>query len=421
MSDLRRWYSRTAHTVRLPRLPGSPEVAFNPLARRWRPIVDLGRSPLAPRYLQVTESVAALIASGSVAPPLWLSRAGTAGLRRQVLSHAGLDRLDVWDPRHLPVADRTAPWQAMCDAIDRFDRLDSRTKAAVIFLLVQLSFCSFAVQLADAEPLAGSEGAELTAFQVGRALGRTGKAAAAVAVYRGLADHTGDAAMRANACYHAVGYALRRAGGRPGRAEMDQIAAATATEPGSWAEALGLSRLCRLSALHALAEQGSAGRGRALRCLERGRQLAGAAAALADSNWAHSALAEHHRLLLDTELEAATPAPSANARAAVSTYAREAGAYDPNCQEFLTRLGLAEAALGDYESAANRFSVAGAMATLDGANGWFLAGQCFALIGEPDRAADAMRRCLELDPDAIEPRDYLAAPRKVDYCHEENP
>jgi hypothetical protein len=65
--------------------------------------------------------------------------------------------------------------------------------------------------------------------------------------------------------------------------------------------------------------------------------------------------------------------------------------------------------VGDLAAAARWYVAAGELGTGDGAEGWYRAGQCFERLGWPDRAANAMGRCLELDTTAVEPRRYLAA------------
>jgi tetratricopeptide (TPR) repeat protein len=238
-------------------------------------------------------------------------------------------------------------------------------------------------------------------YQVGRALGRTGQARAAVVAYQRLAATTADPAMRANAAYQAGGYGLRRASTTIGPAEAAQMRVASTTRPRTWAEALGLSRLCRLAAINAREPA------RAARHLDDAYRQAEAARRLSGDDLA---LAENDRQLLDVELDIALLGKVT--RAAVDKYALAAGAYDPHCIDHLTRLGLAEAAYGDYAAAANRFEAAGALGTLDGAAAWYLAGQCFDRLGRRGQAAHAMGRCLELDPAAVEPRGYLIAQRK---------
>ena len=140
---VRRRYTRTDPRGRFPRLTDAPELEFNRLAVFWRPIIDLVHTPLAPMRLRMIRPVVQWLADPTEAPQglLWFSRIGVPGLRRQVLRHAGLDAYDCVRPAQLPVPLRTPAWQRLVELVARFDELDDRVRALLVFHLAQLSLC----------------------------------------------------------------------------------------------------------------------------------------------------------------------------------------------------------------------------------------------------------------------------------------
>ena len=99
---------------------GYPDVEHNRMALFWRPLIDMRPSPYAPMRLQAIEYVNRWLADPDSREWAWFARHSVAGLRNQVIRHAGLPQYACRDPRDLPVELRTPQWIVLVDAIDNF-------------------------------------------------------------------------------------------------------------------------------------------------------------------------------------------------------------------------------------------------------------------------------------------------------------
>ena len=208
--QLKRRYTRSDPKGQFPRLTGLPELKYNRLGAFWRPVIDMTESEVAPTRLQMIRPVCEWLADPSPGRWSWFARIGVAGLRHQVVRHAGLDQYDCREPADMPGELRTPEWNRLVDAIDRFADLDFYVRTLVVFQLAQLSFCHFAVKLAgDLEP-DGDAVHDRYVYEVARIQARCpGQAPQALSLFEGLAVKAGDPLIMLAACAQGISHAMR--------------------------------------------------------------------------------------------------------------------------------------------------------------------------------------------------------------------
>ncbi|MBM2614788.1 hypothetical protein JIG36_04360 [Actinoplanes sp. LDG1-06] len=400
-----RRYTRSDPRGSYPRITGAPEPAVNRVALFWRPIVDLTPSPHAGLRMRMLHPVARWLAEPKDGRIVWFSRIGVPGLRRQVLRHAGLDPYDCSGPPGLAEDLRTPDWRNLVAVLERFGELDDHLRALVVFHLAQLSFTEYALRLTgDVEPT-GEAGRDHYAYQVARAHSRVpGHTDRAVRVFERIASTTPDPRLAVLAAAQGVSHAVRGKGETALAHRFEGLGLAVEMAADSWHGHLARSRFHRALALLRMVERDLGGMRRELRtawwCND---QLF---AAPADEVSTMVAV-ENRRILLESEIKAASRAASDVPPGTVREWCGELERMDPDCVETRLVLGDGYAAANDLPRAARWYAAAGELGTSDGAVGWFRAGQAFDRLGERERAVQAMGRCLELDTTAVEPRRYL--------------
>lgn len=402
---MQRVYRRTNARDPIPAGVGLPDVALNRLGLFWRPLIDMRDSEFAPLRLRLVEPVAAMLTTEEDRWS-WCSQISVPGLRHQVVRHAGLTTYECPAPSRLPEELQTETWQRLVAAIDGFDSLDWRRRALVVFQLAQLSFHRLALGLADRVTPADNPDYERFRYDVGRVAASTpGCLDRALRVFGELAEGAADPLLRVAAAFQGIGHSLRA--NELGASRFERIGTGIlATCPAEWRGWVG--DLVR-SRFH-----------RALALLRKaGNELAQAKLEAEKAHDFHIALAarcadrtdllvarENERYLLECTLSLTLDAPVVD-KESVERLCARLYAIDPHCVQARTTIGDAWLALDRVREAARWYEYAGELGTGAGAVAWFRAGQCHRALGDPAAAANAMGRCLELDGNAIEPRDEL--------------
>lgn len=404
--QLKRRYTRSDPKGLFPRVTGLPELEYNRLGAFWRPLIDMTDSDVAPTRLQMIRPVCDWLADPAPGRWSWFARIGVAGLRHQVVRHAGLDQYDCREPRGLAPELRTPEWDQLVDAIDRFAELDHYLRTLVVFQLAQLSFCHFAVNLAGAVRPDGDAVHDRYVYEVARIRARCpGQAGPALALFESLATTTKDPLVALASCGQGISHAIRSGNDIELARRFEAYGNAISGLADDWYTYLVRSRFHRAVALVRLAE----------RQFPRMRQeLAGAVRfneqlfpGLAEGTDKMVAV-ENTRIIIESQIKAAARARGDESAAQVRTLCDRLLAIDPFCLQARLVVGDGLAAIGDHAEAALWYSRAGELGTGAGAVGWFRAAQCYDFIGDRGNALNAMGRLLELDSTAVEAQEYLA-------------
>jgi hypothetical protein len=406
-------YTRRDRRAPLTAGRGLRRLELNRLARFWRPLIDLTPGPEAPIRLRTLPAVSARLARDGDTGWSWFSMIGVPGLRHQVLRHGGLPHYDCRHPADLPDHLRTTNWRVLADAVARFDTLDPRRRALVVFHLAQLSFTGLAVALAGDVRPTGDPEHDRYAYDVARVRARLpGGTGPALAVYRVMAHPegpVGDPLLALAACFQGIGQSVRGGSGparafeRRGREVLDALGRPGDADraPEDWHRCLVAGRFHRAVAVLRRVERDEAGMRVALEAAWRcQRRLEAEPPGEEDVLVA----VENRRALLETQLHAAVLAADGGA---VRHWGAELLGLDPTCVEARLATGDAYAAIGADAEAAGWYERAGELGTGAGAVGWYRAARCHDAVGDPGAAVHAMARCLELDGSAVEPRQYL--------------
>jgi hypothetical protein len=404
--DLRRKYSRNDPRGRFPRQSGAPEIDYNRLALFWRPIIDMTDSRLASMRLAMIRPVSEWIADPTPGRLCWFSRIGVAGLRTQVLRHAGLDGYDCRRPEDLPSHLRTPAWQQLVDALGRLDDLDPHTRGLVAFHLAQLTFCHYAAARIGLVEPTGQPGQDHYAYQAARAYSRIpGNTGEAMPVFEALATNRHDPQLAVLAAAQAVGQGVRNLNDIACSQRFEQLGRRVPPSPDDWHDHLARSRFHRAVALLRIVERRPDDMREELQ--EAWSHHEQMAALAPTDDIARLVVVENRRILIESEIKARYRVEEDEATAQVRAWAEELAQIDPYCPEARLVVGDGYAATGDYATAASWYARAGELGTGDGATGWYRAGQCYHHLGDEDSAINAMGHCLELDTTAVEPRQYL--------------
>jgi tetratricopeptide (TPR) repeat protein len=404
--QLQRRYTRSDPRGAFPRLAASPDIEHNRLAMFWRPLIDMTDSALAPMHLRMISPVSGWLSRPEPGRRSWFAMIAVAGLRHQVVRHAGLDRYDCREPTGLTEQLRTPQWNTLLDAIARFRDLDDGTRALLVFQLAQLSYCQYVFTLAGVVRPNGDPEHDRYAYEVARVHARyPGHTDRALEVYDALAEHDADPLLALASCAQGISNAIRGAQdtalGRSFETRGQRAAARLADQWHSW---LVISRFHRAVALLRMAERDADGMQHELHAATTANdRLSGSAPEDTDALVA----LENSRILAESKIKAAGRAPTGETARQVRAWSRELADLDPNCPEARIIAGDGYVTAGDYAQAAVHYVRAGELGTTAGAMGWYRAGQCFDALGDRGNAVNAMARCLELDASAIEPRKYL--------------
>ncbi len=406
--QLQRRYTRSDPRGAFPRLPASPDIEHNRLAMFWRPLIDMTDSALAPMHVRMIAPVSGWLARPEPGRRSWFAMIAVAGLRHQVVRHAGLDRYDCREPTGLTEQLRTPRWNTLLDVIARFRDLDDGTRALLVFQLAQLSYCQYVFALTGVVRPDGDPEHDRYAYEVARVHARyPGHTDRALAVYDALAEHDADPLLALAACAQGISNAIRGAQdtslGRSFETRGQRAAARLGDQWHSW---LVISRFHRAVALLRMAERDADGMQHELHAATIANDRLTASAP--EDTDALVAL-ENSRILTESKIKAAGRAPTGETARQVRAWSQELADLDPNCPEARIIAGDGYVTTGDYAHAAVQYIRAGELGTTAGAMGYYRAGQCFDALGDRSNAINAMARCLELDGSAIEPRTYLEA------------
>jgi hypothetical protein len=403
-------YTRSDPKAQTPRLAGVQDIDLNRLATFWRPMIDLTDSELAPMRLRFTQPVAEWIADPSVERWSWFAMMGIPGLRHQVIRHAGLDRYDSREPHDLAPELRTPAWERLLDSIERFEDLEPRIRALVVFQLAQLSYGEFVLKICPLPAPTGDPDHDRFAYEVARVYLRyPGRGPETFRLFAHLAETAEDPLLALLACFQGISHAIRITSDLPladDFAERGRRVLAERDYPDTWHGTLVRSRFHRSLALL----------GMTARDLDRMRSELEIALALdaelevdpADEIDASVAL-ENKRILVEAQIRAASRDDVYRERVDIAELCERLMGIDPYCVEARIVVGEGYAALDDYATAGFWYSRAGELGTAAGAVGWFRAAQCYDFIGDRWGATNAMARCLELDNTAVEAQTHLAA------------
>lgn len=360
-------------------------------------------SPLVALSLQSIRPVTILLNDSNPSRRSWFSRLGVSGLRRQVIRHAGLSHYDCDDPTGLSPELRTVEWQALVDRIEQFEKLDDATRALVVFNIAQLSFCSFAAQLAGTVQRNGDPMRDHYIYELGRVYARTtDHFDRALRTFTQLAEHWSDRLLALASCFQGIGHALRRRGAADVARDFERrgrLILAEAAPVDEWESALVRSRFHRSVAMLRLFENRAAdAHAEANTAIRYHEELTGT-----DRPNGRLVIAENRQYILELQLSIAQSTRAEETR----QLCRAILDSDPFSVDAALRAGDGLAAMADYFQAASCYERAGSLGTIGGALGWFRAAQCYEIIGDRQSAGRAMERCLELDHLAVEPRAYL--------------
>lgn len=388
------------------RLPtGHPDLKYNRLAAYWRPLIDMRPSGFAPMRLRAIRYVNAWLGDTDSLGWAWFSRHSVAGLRHQVIWHAGLPQYACRDPRELPAELRTPEWNVLVEAIDSFDDLPPLRRRLVIFQLVQMSFYNVATALSEYAVPDGTLESDLYLYEVARAhTGAPAGAARAGALFEQLSVNATDPTLRLAAIGQGISHAIRRDRDLNIARRFESYATDIDTSGTDWLDLLIRSRYHRAVALLRLKEREFGHvRDEVMLAKELGEALFESPMSEADNYVA----VENRRIVLESLIKAAARAPIAERFDRIRTTCDQLITIDPTCIQ--ARLVVADgySSGGFYAEAARWYELAGELGTGAGAMAWFRAGQCHELLGDTSAAVNAMGRCLELDSTAVQPREYL--------------
>jgi hypothetical protein len=405
--QIQRRYTRSDPRGDFPAVTSVTELPLNRLAVFWRPLIDMTDTPFAPMRLRIIRHVASWLAEPDAGHRSWFAMIGVAGLRHQLLRHAGLPEYDCADPTMLPQHLRTPQWDQLACAVDEFGRLDDRTRALVVFQLAQLSYCRFASDLAGPVRPDGTDARDRYAYEVARITARVpGRAPLALDVFEEVAATAKDLRLALAACAQGIGHSIRSDAGvdRANTFERRAVEVSASGLDDDWHSHLVRSRHHRAVALLRLAQK---------RPEEMREEIDGA---VRHSDFLYAAgpqgadrivADENRRIIFESQIKAAARARGEESNVLVRQFCDQLYDLDPTCVEARLVLGDGYAAIGDWREAARWYARAGELGTGAGAVGWFRAAQCHDIAGDRAEALNAMAHCLELDNTAVEPRTYL--------------
>lgn len=405
---LQRRYRRSDPRGLFPHLTGLPGIEHNRLALFWRPIIDMVDSEAAPMRLRFVAPVSAWLDDPRPDRRSWFAMIGVAGLRHQVIRHAGLHEYDAKEPTDLAEHLRTPQWNRLIDAIRRFDELEYAVRSLVVFQLVQLSYCEFVFKLAGLVAANGNPAHDWYAYEVARAHARYLYKGDALRIFEQIVSEANDPLLALASCAQGIGHAIRNHNDMSLASTFERTGEVRAPEvPDTWHGWLVRSRYHRAVALLRLMK----------RQPDEMRQELGLAQQFSDQlfasldgdrdEWDRCVALENQRILTESRIKAVSRARGRESAKEIRALCAELDRLDPYCIE--ARLVVADGylAAGDYSEAATCYVRAGELGTVSGAVGWFRAAQCYKFLGDHGSALNAMARCVELDASAVEPVAYL--------------
>jgi tetratricopeptide (TPR) repeat protein len=398
--QIQRRYTRTDNRGSYPRLTGMPDLEHNRLAIFWRPIIDMTHSELAPLRLRVVRQISAWLAEPAPRPTSWFAIIGIPGLRSQVLRHAGLDQYECKNPAGLAPELRTPQWSRLVELIEQFSDIDDATRSLVVFQLAQLSFCSYAAELAGPVVPDGDPLHDRYVYETARIAARvTERTSWALETFDALAKTAESPRLALAACSQGIGHSIRSGAGIESAARFEEHGERI-TADGFDEEPYTHLALLRLAQRRPEEMRSEVELAVQFSDLLYASEPTGADRLVADENL---------RIILESQIKAASRARGAESAAQLRHFSNALYEMDPTCVEALLIVADGYATAGDLTEAAEWYARAGRLSTGAGAIGWFRAGQCLDLLGDRGGALHAMGRCLELDTTAVEPRAYLEA------------
>jgi hypothetical protein len=406
IASLPRRYTRSKESVPLPRTDQATSLTASPLARHWRPLLDLGSADAVPLWVgNVPYLSERICAEPAGQPPGGLpSIMPVCGLRTQVALHAGLATWICRSPAELPARYQTPAWRHLITMLDGWQHGAVTADSVALTVLNLLSFPDTVVRIASGRDRLGDE----AAYELARAYLRlNGRSAEALGIFDRLAGESAVPTVRWAALGQSISARVRYHGEMDGAGALAGSALMVAAEhpPGRpWPDDLILSRLLRAVALWSARADGLAAAGHVL---GQANAYQKSVAAYADTPALRQLAAENERLLADAELKlliSGNAPPEPNVIAAQAAYLRQLDPWDP---EVLLAVADGYVVIGELAEAAEALTAASDLGTMAGAVAAWRAGLLWKELSEPGKAATVFRRCLSLDPYAVEPRAEL--------------
>jgi tetratricopeptide (TPR) repeat protein len=403
---LPRRYTRSNESVPLVRTDRAESLAASPMVRHWRPLLDLSRADAVPLWVGNIPYLGERICAGPAGEPPGVlpSITPVAGLRNQVVLHAGLATWVCRSPAELPAGFQSPAWHRLTTMLADWEHGSGAADSVALTLLNLLSFPDVVVRVASGRDRLSDD----AAYELARAhLRLNGKSAKALAIFDRLAGDSPVPAIRWAALSQSISARVRYHGELGGAAALAGTAVTVAAQhpPGrSFSDDVLLSRLLRAVALWRARADGPAAAGR---LLDQASAYQAAAATRAGTAALRQLAAENERLLADAELKLLTSASAAHEPHVIAAQAAHLRQLDPWDPEALLAVADGYVAIGDLAAAAEALTMASDLGTMAGAVAAWRAGLLWKELSEPAKAASVFRRCLSLDPNAVEPRAEL--------------
>jgi tetratricopeptide (TPR) repeat protein len=386
-----------------------------PSALLLRPFIDLEPCERGALYALGVEHYWAAFTDHDL-PRFHLQRTLPSTFRNQFLGEAGLTEYQVEDPRELRFELRSARWQALCDALDRWAQLAPDAQCRLIMLLHVLCFYSLIEKLiptvSKAEITANSDLAELAYWRASAryVLARPDRISeytgADLSEFEMIAEHAaGNWPVTLNAALKVLVH-----NAKTGASSQDLIAQRTRTkrilttvvaEGDDFTGAILQSRFHRAAAF---VPQGKGDRAEVIRIMDsaeqyaRGAIAAGAAQELKFRENLHPVMESRTKEALWLgDLDLALK----RALAVVD--------IDPYDSKAWLELGQVRLRRQELASAAETYAFAAVLGPPASAVARHMAAVCFRDLGQPFLAAFFFKAAVEVDPLAISPREQIEA------------
>ena len=391
------------------RIERSPSVLL------LRPFIDLAPCERGALYATGVEHYWEAF-SDRERPRFYLQRTLPSPFRNQFLAEVGLTEYQAEDPRDLPVELRSARWQALCAALDRWAGLAPDARCRLILLLHALCFYSLIGRLipeiSAAQIAADPDVAELAYWRASAryVLARPDRIGdyvdADLSAFETIATVAGgDWPVTLNAALKVLVHKAKTGAPREDLAghcaRAARILEAVVREAGDFTSAVLTSRYHRAAAF---VPQSSGDRAAVVRIMDiaerhaRGAMPAGAAQELQYRENLHPVMESRTKEALwlgDLDL-------ALNRALGVVE-------IDPCDSKAWLELGQVRLRRQELASAAEAYAFAAVLGPPASAIARHMAGLCFRDLGQPFLAAYFFKAAFEVDPQAISPHEQIQA------------
>jgi tetratricopeptide (TPR) repeat protein len=406
MSTFVQWYEREAASSE--QQGGNfarPEDS--PLAPYWRPLIDFVDSPLAAIRLRNIPFLAKTVVDedGSLS---WFSILKPPKDRSRLLAQARLTQYDFPAVCTLDEEPSRSVWTRISAVLDAPEDVEPAQAQKVVALLNQLSLPDVVAERIRRVRLTADPAQQALAYEVARAAARCRPdAESAQRVLAWLSAKATDPLQRGAAVVQRIAGSLRFGGSATTQVDalvvehmplVEELA-----EDATWRGALVSSRLRRALGLYFVKRREL---DRAEDAVERALAFNELVDRRDDSDLVRQLAAEDRKIILESSLKLAAFAPAPDAEE-VERRAEALAVHDPYCVHTWLCGGEAWAAVGELRRAAAAYEEAGELGSVAGAIGWYRAAQCWEQLAQPNESFRCLRRCVALDPLAVQPRERL--------------